>query len=322
MINKKKEEEEKTKKSVLRHSSRNKETGKDAGKPQQESSVVPASAPHDDRLKDGLTNVILNPLLTYIVYGLNSGTTSAVKRAVLGHFTDEKVSQAKDILFDNCDKEIIGDKKKRVTTSARSNTEANLDDIIAATQLLCPKRKLPTFAVSACDMPSMPRSHPEEINNISMADRMNRRLSRHSEVLLTKPSQKICKIKEELKELKYAPPSYAAKIKTPSPPSYADKIKTPSSTEGLYYSKPLTVTMPSSSVWPTVTRRRSDSDPTAGSANNKGDVSPSSNINAIPAVPSSQRQNKPTSATTPASQDLLCRFQHYVQYLQIQITCI
>ena len=74
-------------------------------------------------LKDGLTNsVILNPLLTYIVYGLNSGTTSAVKRAVLGHFTAEKVGQAKHILFDNCDKEIIGDKKKRVTTSARSNT--------------------------------------------------------------------------------------------------------------------------------------------------------------------------------------------------------
>ena len=130
---KNKEEEEKTKKSVQRQSSRNKETGKDTGKPQQENGDVPASAPHDDMLKDGLTNsVILNPLLTYIVYGLNSGTTSAVKRAVLGHFTDEKVSQAKDILFDNCDKEIIGDKKKRVTTSARSNTEANLDDVIAA----------------------------------------------------------------------------------------------------------------------------------------------------------------------------------------------
>ena len=157
-------------------------------------------------------------MLTYIVYGLNSGTTSAVKRAVLGHFTDEKVGQAKDILFDNCDKEIIGDKKKRVTTSARSNTEANLDDIIAAIQLLGPKRKLPTFAVSACDMPSMPRSHPEEINNISMADRMNR-LEETVEALrglvdktLTENSQ----IKEELKELKSAPPSYADKIKTPS----------------------------------------------------------------------------------------------------------
>ena len=126
-----------------------------------------------------------------------------------------------------------------------------------------------------------------------MADRMNR-LEETVEALrglvdktLTENSQ----IKEELKELKSAPPSYA------------DKIKTPSSTEGLYYSKPLTVTMPSSSVWPTVTRKRSDSDPSAGSANNKGNVSPSSNINATPAVPSSQRQNKPTSAMTPASQD-------------------
>ena len=243
--------------------------------------------------------------MTYVVYGLNSGTTSAVKRAVLGHFTDEKVSQAKDILFENCEKEIIGDKKKRVTTSARSNTEANLDDVIAAIQLLGPKRKLPTFAVSACDMSNMPRSHPEEINNISMADRMNR-LEETVEALkglvdrtLTENSQ----IKEELKELKsvHVPLTYTDKIKIPPPPSYADKIKTPSSTEGLYYSKPLSVTMPSSSV--IMTRRCSKSDPSDGSENNKGDVSSPSNIKAAPAVPSSQKQQNPTSAITPASQD-------------------
>ena len=112
---------------------------------------------------------IIDPVLCYIVYGVNSGTHASVKKAVLGHFTAAAISKAKDILFEKCDNTVIGKKQRRNSTMVRTNTEANLADIMDAITLLDNKGKLPNLAILANDLKDIPRSHPEELNNISFS---------------------------------------------------------------------------------------------------------------------------------------------------------
>ncbi len=113
-------------------------------------------------------------MLTYITCGLNSGSASNVKTAVLGHFTSAEIAEAKDALFIAHLADVIGEKKKRVSTAARSNTEANMDDIITAIQQLDNSERMPTIAVKAMELGKIPKSNAEELNNISLVDRLNK----------------------------------------------------------------------------------------------------------------------------------------------------
>jgi hypothetical protein len=60
--------------------------------------------------------VIINSMLGYIVFSLQSGTIENIKNAVLGYCTDEDIIEAKDIKFcwAHCDTNAIGDKPRRV----------------------------------------------------------------------------------------------------------------------------------------------------------------------------------------------------------------
>ena len=130
---------------------------------------TPANKPECEA---GDRQTTLNPLLCYITYGLNSGTPSHVKSTVLGTFTSHEITSAKNILFNQCDTDIIGENIKRQSTNTRSKEEANIHDIVQAIIQLDNSQKLPTMAIAAFDLHKIPRMHPEETNMISALERI------------------------------------------------------------------------------------------------------------------------------------------------------
>ena len=58
--------------------------------------------------------VIFNALLSYVFFASRNSTIDSIKLAVLGNFSTQDISAAKDILWDKCDCSIIGEKKKRM----------------------------------------------------------------------------------------------------------------------------------------------------------------------------------------------------------------
>ena len=126
------------------------------------------------------SKVPLDPVIGYIVFSLQSGSIENVKNAVLGHFTEEQISLAKDILWSHCDSKIIGLRPKRKDSPSRSVREADVMDILQAWAKLETSDNLPMVAISAFSLGVIPRSHPEELNNISLLDRLNRMEKRMS----------------------------------------------------------------------------------------------------------------------------------------------
>lgn len=117
---------------------------------------------------------IIQPVLAYIVFAMHSGTNDNVRNAVLGHFTMEQIIEAKDELWANGDSNVIGDKLRRKDSSVRSEKDAHVQDIINVLSKMDKVNKLPMIAVYAHDLHLIPRSHPEELNNVSLIDRLNR----------------------------------------------------------------------------------------------------------------------------------------------------
>ena len=59
---------------------------------------------NDDSVKLMSQNsLIMSPLLSYILFSLQSGTGENVQRAVLGNFTAAQIIEAKDLLWDKCE---------------------------------------------------------------------------------------------------------------------------------------------------------------------------------------------------------------------------
>ena len=119
-------------------------------------------------------NILIQPLLSYVLFSLQNSTVDNVRNAVLGHFSEDAVIDAKNSLWANSDSTIIGEKPRRKDSVARSEKEAHTQDIINALVKLDKAEKMPTIVIDALSLGIIPRSHPEELNNISLVDRLNR----------------------------------------------------------------------------------------------------------------------------------------------------
>jgi len=117
---------------------------------------------------------IEDPLLAYVLFAMQSGSADLIKKAVAGHFSMDQVITAKNILWANCEDTIIGDKKRRRDSHVKSSKESHINDIVTALATLDAANKTPNIYLNAMDLKLIPRSHPEELNNISLVDRLNR----------------------------------------------------------------------------------------------------------------------------------------------------
>ena len=83
------------------------------------------------------------------------------------------IIEAKDMLWSKSNTSIIGKKMQRKDTQVRPEKEAHIQDIICALGKLDRVESLPCFAIDAYSLDLIPKSSPEELNNISLVDRLN-----------------------------------------------------------------------------------------------------------------------------------------------------
>ena len=118
--------------------------------------------------------LFLQPLVAYIIYSFQSSSYENIKLAVMGHFSLEQIVGAKNDLWDFCGTDMLGEKLNRKNTNNRSMVEAHVTDILNAIVKLDKAKKLPLTVIDTSSLSIIPRSHPEELNNISLCDRLNR----------------------------------------------------------------------------------------------------------------------------------------------------
>ena len=117
--------------------------------------------------------LILQPLLAYCACSIMSSSSENVKNAVVSYFSREQILTAKQVLWLESDNSVIGEKHRRKDSTIRSEKEANAMDIVNALIKLDEANKMPCFVVDASNLRMIPQSNPEEMNNISIVDRLN-----------------------------------------------------------------------------------------------------------------------------------------------------
>ena len=112
----------------------------------------------------------VNELLAYVSHYIHNSNISNIKKVVLSFYQAEDIVQSKKLLWNIC-KEYLDKYTDRRNTDRRTCDEANLDDMIDALQQLDTKSKIPIFV--ARDMDKIPDRQPEELNLISIINRIN-----------------------------------------------------------------------------------------------------------------------------------------------------
>ena len=124
----------------------------------------------------GDINMVVDPVLSYIVFGQQAGTPENVIKAALGHLTQEQICQAKDALWAKADSSIVRDHQRHRVSSKRLAKEPQvlISDVVGALGKLDAANKMPVVLIDAMSLGLIPRSHPEELRDISVVDRLNR----------------------------------------------------------------------------------------------------------------------------------------------------
>ena len=121
--------------------------------------------------EDSLKDIFVNELLTYISFYMNNSNINNIKKIASNFYTADEVIESIKMLWN-----ISGNDLKKYTerrnTDQRSCTEANLNDIMDALLQLDAKSKLPFFV--ARNVERVPDRQPEEINLLSIINRMNK----------------------------------------------------------------------------------------------------------------------------------------------------
>ena len=128
------------------------------------------------RFLDGVslsTMAIKNVVLCVAHYFMQSSSHVMIKRVLLSQYTPDQLSEAKEALWKDADKAVLGKLQNRRGSLLRSKSEVVVDDIVEAMVKLDEVNKTPEFIMSSMDIPHIPRIHPEESNNMYMVERMN-----------------------------------------------------------------------------------------------------------------------------------------------------
>ena len=75
-------------------------------------------------------NPLIQPLLAYCAFSMQSGTHENIKRAIVGHFSIEQIVRAKTDLWEYVGDSIIGKYEHRKDSSRRSESVAHIEDFV------------------------------------------------------------------------------------------------------------------------------------------------------------------------------------------------
>jgi hypothetical protein len=117
--------------------------------------------------------VVIQPILTYMASSLNNSSHENIKKAVIGYFSLQQIIEAKDTLYSVANNSIIGDKVSSRVSTTRTEAEAHVVDMLQCMGKLDKAKSMPQFCVDFKNLFLIPRSQPEELNDISLCDRLN-----------------------------------------------------------------------------------------------------------------------------------------------------
>ena len=162
------------------------------------------------------------PLLSYLSLIQHESSKDMMKTAILEFYSDAEISEAKEILWNTYDEELLGKKQKRNLGGDRSIREKETDDILEALSLVDRNQNEWDCVTFCCvNWRRLPRSSPEELNMISILDRLavvEQKLKRVNEVSSSHTAQLVA-VEWDMSEMKKTapppampPPSFSAII--------------------------------------------------------------------------------------------------------------
>jgi len=124
----------------------------------------------DDKPTVHLNKVIINELLAYISFYRNKGNQDSLQSIVLTHFSSSDISDAKKVLIDEfgCQLGATSVVTERRTTVARAAHEAEVEDIVAAIDILDMNNVLSHYHFVALNLDLLPKYGPEDTNTGSV----------------------------------------------------------------------------------------------------------------------------------------------------------
>ena len=169
----------------LRFPSKDSDPNKDTQPPDLSSQVEKDESVKDsDVQRDVYSKVVIDPVLTYVRYSINNSPVDLICAACREFYTVEELSAAKEKLWLAGDPSVLPQYVRRRDSSARSEIDATITDIVMAIQKLDSAAKIPVFAVSCEELSRIPKASPAEKCEISMCERiasLEARLERHEE---------------------------------------------------------------------------------------------------------------------------------------------
>ena len=146
--------------------------------------------------------MVQSELLTYVVHYYQRNSAEMIKNTVLSFYTAEEIVKAKTVIwhaYENC----LPPERRRVTTDKRSANEANLTNIIGTVGDLDAKGKVLSGRFCAMKLGRLPKYAPEEMNVMTIMDRMRvvelqlnevQDLSTRNRECIVKNARHICKV--------------------------------------------------------------------------------------------------------------------------------
>ena len=113
----------------------------------------------------------INELLSYASFYINNSTVDNIKTIISNFYSGEDIADAKKLLWEVANDK-LGPMIERKSSSKRSCSEANIDDIFEGLGKLDASQSLPLFVAKNIDM--IPSRQPEELNILSVLSRMSK----------------------------------------------------------------------------------------------------------------------------------------------------
>ena len=146
-------------------------------------------------------SMIINELLLYAKHYIHSSSTNNVKKMIQHFYDDNEIIEAKKKLWGE-KKDVLGEYPDRKSTINRSASIPNVNDIFDALKRLDAANEMPKIA--GVDLSRIPDRQPEELNLLTMIDRVAR--IEHS---IARYEETLSSLAIDMLELKERPPTFS-----------------------------------------------------------------------------------------------------------------
>ena len=163
-----------------------------------------------------MTNVVLDPVLTYMKNGINNACHDLVHSACYSFYSLDELTKAKEALWENGNADLLGKNFRRRDSVKGSEKEKVVFDLLEGINKLDAAKCCPVFAVDAMQLNRIPKASPEEALPVSLCARMNKVENALQEMKTL--FDRVTKLENQPLPQNKAPPfMYSAAVASPAP---------------------------------------------------------------------------------------------------------